>query len=178
VRLSSIAFALAILVTSTALAATDEVRTPALTAHVERDPWRLRFVDGEGQPVLSEAPSSGAGPSGPLGFRTADGWVHATRAVEVRRRRNGLVAVVETDDLEDRRLEVELAVDAPGVIALSARIITNDLADDVGDVEALGIGFGADASERFFGFGERANAVDQRGNTVEGWVADGPYQPD
>jgi alpha-glucosidase (family GH31 glycosyl hydrolase) len=165
--------ALVLVVASTALAA-DEVRTAGLTARIERDPWRLRFVDGAGQPVLSEASPVDGGPSGPLGFRTADGWVHATRATEVRRRRNGLVAVVETDDPQRRRLEVELAVDDPGIIALTARIA----GDEVSDVEALGVGFITDASERFFGFGERSNAVDQRSNTVEGWVAEGPFQAD
>ena len=44
--------------------------------------------------------------------------------------------------------------------------------------EALGIGFDARADERYLGFGERSNAVDQRGNVVENYVADGPYQPD
>ena len=40
------------------------------------------------------------------------------------------------------------------------------------------MGFGAGADERYLGFGERSNAVDQRGNVVENYVADGPYQPD
>ena len=35
---------------------------------------------------------------------------------------------------------------------------------------------GAAPDERFLGFGERSNAVDQRGNVVENYVADGPYQ--
>ena len=29
--------------------------------------------------------------------------------------------------------------------------------------------------ERYLGFGERSNAVDQRGNEVETYVSDGPY---
>jgi alpha-glucosidase (family GH31 glycosyl hydrolase) len=80
--------------------------------------------------------------------------------------------VVETDDPAGRRLRVKLRADAEGVIALTAA-----LADGPSDdVVALGIGFAATADERFFGFGERANAVDQRGNVVENYVADGPYQ--
>ena len=31
--------------------------------------------------------------------------------------------------------------------------------------------------ERYLGFGERSNAVDQRGNEVEDYVSDGPYAP-
>ena len=40
----------------------------------------------------------------------------------------------------------------------------------------IGMGFAGRGDERFFGFGERANAVEQRGETVESYVADGPYQ--
>ena len=35
-----------------------------------------------------------------------------------------------------------------------------------------------DQVDCFFGFGERSNAVDQRGNTVESWAAEGPFQED
>jgi len=174
VRIPSLALALVLAVPAAGLAASDEVKTNGLAVRVERDPWRLRVVDARGNAVLTEAALAGNGPSGPLGFRTADGWVHATRAASVKRKRNGLVAVVETDDPAGRRLAVELGVDGAGVVTLDARIVDGDTTD----VEALGIGFTTDASERFFGFGERANAVDQRGNDVEGWVADGPYQAD
>ena len=177
-RLSVLALAVLLGLTEGTMAATDEVRTAGLGVRVERDPWRLRFVDGDGTTVLVEAAPTDAGPSGPLGFRTTGGWAHATRAAEVRRRPSGLVALVETDDPLGRRLEVELAADGPGVVALAARIVGHDGGDDLRDVEALGIGFVTDDAERFFGFGERANAVDQRGQTVEGWVADGPYQAD
>lgn len=166
---------LAVLLTSGVAAAADELRTADLAVRIDRDPWRLRFVDADGGAILTEAAAADAGPSGPLGFRTAAGWVHATRAASVRRRRNGLSAVVETDDPLQRRIAVDLAVDGPGIIALSARIEGDG---ETADIEALGLGFDSDASERFFGFGERANAVDQRGRTVEGWVADGPYQED
>ena len=39
------------------------------------------------------------------------------------------------------------------------------------------MGFDARPGERYFGFGERSNAVDQRGNEVEDYVSDGPYAP-
>jgi len=45
------------------------------------------------------------------------------------------------------------------------------------DVSAVGISFAATGTERFLGFGERSNAVDQRGGTVENRVTEGPYQP-
>ena len=44
------------------------------------------------------------------------------------------------------------------------------------DVQATGISFVAPPGERYLGFGERSNAVDQRGNEVENYVAEGPYQ--
>jgi len=110
--------------------------------------------------------------AGPVGFRTAAGWVHATRLLSSRRRGRRLIAEVETSDAQGRQLEVTIVPDGDGVLALTVRLPAGTSAD----VEALGIGFEAMASERFFGFGERANALDQRGNVVENYVSDGPYQ--
>ena len=42
----------------------------------------------------------------------------------------------------------------------------------------MGIAFRARGGERYLGFGERSNAVDQRGHEVENYVAEGPYQAD
>ena len=47
-----------------------------------------------------------------------------------------------------------------------------------GGKTAVGIGFIAEFTERFFGMGERPARVDQRGARVETYVADGPYYPD
>ena len=38
--------------------------------------------------------------------------------------------------------------------------------------------FAARRSERYLGFGERSNAVDQRGREVENYVAEGPFEED
>ncbi len=38
--------------------------------------------------------------------------------------------------------------------------------------------FRAGPAERYLGFGERSNAVDQRGNDVESYVAEGPFEED
>ena len=148
------------------------VSTRGLSAQVDPDPWRLAFrVDG--QEMLAEAPARDDGPSGPLGFRTT-AWAHATRVVSSRDAGDGLVLIVDTSDPLGRRLEVTLAPDGEGAIALEAGL-ESGAADDV---EALGIGWQATADERYFGFGERADAVDHRGRTVENYVADGPYQED
>src|SRR5262245_29072288 len=151
-----------------AAAAELEVSAGSLAVRVNADPWRLRFVDPSGRPVLAEA----GAPAGPLGFRTDAGWVHATRTLETTRARDRLTAVVETDDPEGRRLAVDIAVDSEGVIAVTMRVAGASLTD----VVALGAAFEALPGERFFGFGERANALDQRGNEVESYVSDGPYQ--
>lgn len=42
-------------------------------------------------------------------------------------------------------------------------------------VDGVSIGFEAETGERFVGFGERSNRVDQRGEEVEHYVAEGPY---
>jgi alpha-glucosidase (family GH31 glycosyl hydrolase) len=144
-----------------------------LRAIVATDPWRVTFTESEGRPVLVEAADLGLGPSGPLGFRTATGWVHATRAQRVESDGRALTATVETNDALGRRLAVRLARGALGVIELEARIEGEAGAD----VEALGIGFDAAEDERFFGFGERADVVDHRGQVVESYVSDGPYDP-
>jgi hypothetical protein len=151
-----------------------EIDAGALRAHFEVDPARIVFTDASGRTALAEAADLGPGPAGPVGFRTAAGWYHATRLTGVQRRGDSLAAVAETTDPSGRRLSVELRADAEGVITLTARITHGPL----DDVEGLGIGFDALPNERFLGFGERANAVDQRGQVVENYVADGPYQPD
>jgi alpha-D-xyloside xylohydrolase len=121
--------------------------------------------------VLGERAGGGEGPVGALGFRTADGWVHATRVLSSRRVRSGIEATVATGD-PGRRLAVRVTPDGEGVIAVRMRVV------GAGGpaIEALGGAFGALAGERYLGFGERSNAVDQRGKVVESYVSDGPYQ--
>ncbi len=162
---------LALVCSATVGAAT--VRTPGgLGIEVRTDPWALAFVDGRGDPVLTGATDRSATPAGPLGFRTAAGWVHATGAVRTRRAGRKLVALLATTDPRGRRLEVRLAPAGDGVVSLVMRI-----ADDPrDDVEALGMGFEARPGERFFGFGQRATGVEHRGRVLEHYVADGPFQ--
>lgn len=143
-----------------------------LRVRAEADPWRLVFTDARGERVLTEAGERDLGPAGPLGFRTAAGWVLATRARALRRSGRKLVATLDTTDERGRRLDVRLAAAGDGVISLVMRIDGGP----VDDVEALGMGFVGLAGERFFGFGERATGVEHRGRVVENYVADGPYQ--
>ena len=149
------------------------VRSGPLSAVVAAQPWHLTFTDGGGATVLDEAPGTGTGPTGTLGFQTIAGWWHATRVVEERRDGDAYVARLATSDPAGRTLAVRVAPDAEGVIAVTATV-----EGAAADVQQTGVAFAAHPGERFLGFGERSNAVDQRGNDVEDYVSDGPYQPE
>ena len=142
-----------------------------LRAQIERDPWRLELVDRRGRTVLAEHPGTGGGPTGTLGFETATGWEHATRVLSSRREDGAFLAELETTD-PLRTISLEIRRAGAGVIALEAVVE----GPSVADLKAVGAGFVASRSERYLGFGERSNAVDQRGGVVENYVTDGPYQ--
>jgi alpha-glucosidase (family GH31 glycosyl hydrolase) len=144
-----------------------------LRADVQRDPWSLTFTDKGGHNVLAEAPGTGSGEIGALGFRTAEGWFRATRVISASRQGAAYLAVLETTDPAGRRIELRLLPDGRGAIALDASVKGGGL----DDVTASGISFEAGRGERYLGFGERSNAVDQRGNVVENYVSDGPWTP-
>jgi alpha-glucosidase (family GH31 glycosyl hydrolase) len=148
------------------------IRSDGLTARIRVPSWHLRFVQpGEGI-ELSEARATGPGPSGRLGFRAAGRWRHATRFLSVEGGA-GIGARLATTDPAGRALAVRVRADGEGAIRVTARVVGGSTAD----VEAVGIGFDAAPGERYLGFGERSNAVDQRGNTVENYVGEGPYLP-
>ena len=148
------------------------VNAGELRADVRADPWRLTLRDRHGTTVLSEYPSTGTGPSGTLGFRIrARGWHHATRVVSHSQDGGAYGATLATND-PLRTIHLRLVPDGAGVIRMEARV-----QGPVAGINAIGIGFDAPAGERYTGFGERSNAVDQRGSTVENYTGEGPYQP-
>lgn len=135
------------------------------------DPWKLELTDGNGKPVLTGLTSTGNTPAGTLGFRLADGWKHATRILATEK--SGLATTYRLATTEPgRELEATVEQVGPGSVRLNARVL-----GDPEGIEAVGIGFAAPAGERYLGFGERSDSVDQRGNVVESWTAEGPYQP-
>jgi alpha-glucosidase (family GH31 glycosyl hydrolase) len=138
----------------------------SLRAEVQADPWRLRLLDDAGREVLAEASGTGIGPNGSLGFRTGVAWQHATRVESATRTAGSYRAVLATTD-PLRQITVTLKEAAEGVIALDAQVT---------GAEAVGMGFTSADGERFLGFGERSHQVEQRGQVVESFVADGPYQ--
>ncbi len=151
--------------------ASAQVSTGALRAEVTGDPWHLSITDASGGAVLSENRGLGGGPTGTLGFSTAAGWSHATRVASGGMQDGAYVAQLETTD-PTRGIRVRLEPAGDGVVSLAASVTGSEAG-----VTAMGIGFDSRSGERFLGFGERSNAVDQRGNEVENYVSDGPYAP-
>jgi alpha-glucosidase (family GH31 glycosyl hydrolase) len=164
-------FAVAITLLPAPSGASGQVSSGSVRASVESDPWHLSITDASGGFLLSENRGLDSGPTGTLGFRTGLGWFHATRVASGGTQGGAFRAQLETTD-PTRGIQVRIEPDREGVIALSASIT-----GPTAGVTAIGVGFDARPSERFLGFGERSNAVDQRGNEVENFVSDGPYLP-
>lgn len=166
-----------------------------LKMEVVASPWRLVFYDGDGAELLAEYADAGSGPVGSVGIypgpppegsggqpamaplemgepatppQRDSGWVRATELIDETRDGDVWVGTLATAD-PAWTMEVRAEPEADGVIALSFRAIGDG-------AQAVSVAFDADADERFTGFGERGNGVDQAGQTVESYVAEGPYQ--
>ena len=152
-------------------AAERTVAAGGLRATVATDPWHLRFDDA-GRAVLEEARGSGPGRPGTIAYSVGGVWFHATRVVSERQGADAYEAELATTDPLGGRIALRIAPDADGVLALSATARPAP-----GQVVAqTAISFNARPGERYLGFGERSNAVDQRGASIENYVAEGPYQ--
>jgi len=120
--------------------------------------------------VLAEFPSTGDSPAGTLGFRVDDTWHHATQVTSTSRSGSTTTYQVASTD-PAHTLEVKVHRVGSGSVRLKAEVL-----GPPDGIEAVGIGFRAPQTERYLGFGERSNALDQRGNVVENWTAEGPYR--
>ena len=120
---------------------------------------QVAFRGASGRTVLAQTAS--------FTFRTRDGTFLATRVIA---RRRGVVTLA-TSDPSGRRIRVRLTRDGKGVIGMTARPTGTG-------VTSLLMAFAARPGERYLGFGERSNAVDQRGRDVENHVAEGPFEQD
>ena len=112
-----------------------------------------------GGPLLRQRSTS-------LRFRVGRRWQRATRIVSVRR--GGRTITLRLAITGGRRARLRLRRGRSGVIGLEATL-------PGGDASAVSIAFRAPRGERYFGFGERSNAVAQRATTVENYVSDGPF---
>jgi alpha-glucosidase (family GH31 glycosyl hydrolase) len=172
-RLAVAAAGLCFCAPAVAQAETVTVGSAAVRAQIETDPWSIKFVDADGRVVAAESRGM------PIGYRGSMGWAGATRATEVLREGDAVVAQVETSvitplgTMPGEPMEVRVAPGAQGTIAIEATPPAS------GSPTALGMGFLTTTTERFFGLGERPERVDHRGaGPVETYVADGPYYAD
>lgn len=111
------------------------------------------------------------------------GWIRATELQSSAMEGDEWVGTVATTD-PAWTLQVRASTDSEGVIAIavSAQVYTVQASDAQASalqgsgVQAMSVAFAASENERFVGFGERGNAVNQAGNVLENFVAEGPYQ--
>ncbi len=148
------------------------VRSGPLRAAVSPSPFELEFTDRDGRDVLTQDPGTSTTPTGTLGFRTAAGWYHATAVVSSHGAGRRYFATLETTDPLGTRIDLAIRPSSSGVIRVGASL--EGPGSDA--ATASGIAFKARPGERYLGFGERSDAVDQRGRTIEDYVSDGPYQ--
>ena len=161
----SLFFVIGALLAAPSVAQADErVDAAPLTATVAGDPWRITFEDARGL-LLAEHPDL------TIGFTVGGARFRAMRATDLRRDGDAVVATLATNDPAGRTIAVRVRRDGDGIVAVRADV-------SGAAVTRTAVGFGAADGERYLGFGERSNAVDQRGNTVENFVADGPYLPE
>ncbi len=167
----------------------------ALRLYITTSPWRMRFEDDNGNEVLTEFSNTGDGPVGSIGIFPGPpsdgsgdntalppmemgqpqtpphrdvGWVRATELMSSEMEGDTWLGELATTD-PAWTFQVRATAEADGIISISIRA-------SGGSVQASSVAFSAFPEERFVGFGERGNAVNQSGNILENYVAEGPYQ--
>src|SRR6266851_5292130 len=133
-----------------------------MTLVVEVDPWRMSLRGPSGEVVWDEAADD------TLSYQTLDG--HTRRAVRLLSVANvgddGVQLVAETDEPAAGAIVVEVLALGPRTFRL--RVTPNSTSE----VASVGGALISPPDERFVGFGERFDGVDQRGRRVETWAAD------
>ena len=177
-----------------------ELRSGQLLAEVTADPFAITLTDEADGDVLRTRAGGTAAPDDPrarygplgysydlrqpvvnnayLGYYTAGEaetlWFHGRRVISSNQTAGVLTLEVETNDPLGHRLEVRLEPAGDGGIAVSSRVAPGS-GPLAGQERISGAAFEAGAGERFLGFGERSNAVDQTGNEVFNWAEEGPF---
>ena len=134
-----------------------------LVATVHDGAWRLDVTNRDRASVLASVAGGG------IVVTTPDGVARSTNIESTRASGDGIVATVATD--RDSRLRVRIHPAGEGVLAVA-------ISAKGSKVERVALDLRARRGERFFGFGERSNAVEHRGRTVENRALDGPYRTD
>ena len=193
--LAAIAIALA---APPASAATEQFDAGPLTVRVTDEPFAIELVDRTDGDALRTVPASDAPANdrraryGPLGFSfdlrqpivsnayfgyyiAAEGetaWFHATRVLATRRPAPGRLELdLATSDPLGHRLLLTIEALPEGGARLDSRV-DGPLASRA---SLSGAAFQQADGERYLGFGERSNAVDQTGNRVVSWAEEGPF---
>lgn len=143
-------------------AAAPSIDAGMLVARLDPETGRLVVRDGRGD-VLVESGSAR------LGIRTPLGTHEVTRLLDTTSTQGRLVATLETNDPAGRALTLVLVGGPRG----SLRVAVTP--SDPTGVTAVSLGFAARRGERYFGTGERADAVARNGTQTLNYVADGPY---
>ena len=177
-----------------------EVRSGPLSVEVREAPFGLDFVDrGDGE-VLRTRSATAPGPDDPLGrygsisysydlripvinnaflgyYVAAEVetlWFSAQEVVSSERSGDGLRLELATNDPLGHRLELTINPLQPGSVRVGARVAPGS--GPLAGLETItGASFETDGAERFLGFGERSNAVDQSGRRVFNWAEEGPF---
>ena len=142
-----------------AAAATLEVRSGALTAVATDDPWSLVFTQAGGERLEGERG---------LGVRDSLGSRRVLRASSLARDGEAVVADLELDG--GGTMRVRIAPAGEGTIRLEALAPAQS--------QSTWALFASPQGERFYGFGERSDAVERGGLETESYVADGPVRPE
>lgn len=100
-------------------------------------------------------------------------WQRATDVLSWRRSGGILYLDVATDDPSGRTLSVVVAPQTNGSITVRAE----PGAGTGAPVTTMAAAFATGDDEHYMGFGERENAVDQAGRTVESWAVEGAFNP-
>lgn len=133
-----------------------------LTLVVRADPWRLSLLDAAGVTLWDEAADQ------PLGYRTVDGQTYHARRLATFNlvSLDAVHLVAETDDPSNGAISIEVRAVGRGALRMTA------IPDAGPRVAAMVGGFTTASDERFVGFGERFDGVNQRGRSVDTWADD------
>ena len=134
----------------------------SLRPEIVKEPFALAIAQsGAGATLVLDEAS--------LGFRTTTGSYRVTRLLAQREVGGNQELTLATDDPAGRTLTLRIDKAGNGIEALRAT---------VPGATAVRIGFKTQTGERYLGFGERSDAVDQRGRDPEMYVSDGPFSKD
>jgi alpha-glucosidase (family GH31 glycosyl hydrolase) len=138
------------------------IRLGDLVLLVRADPWRLSLLGPAGE-VVWEEPADQT-----IAYRTTDGKTfRARRLTYFATVGDGLAQLVaETDDPSGGVITLEVRVLGPRMFRLTV------IPDSAAPIAAVGGALVSSPDERFVGFGERFDGVNQRGRTLDMWAED------